>query len=748
MKKTQVKLLSNADKSAFPRKHSPLKSATRLALISLGLAAGGIHSTAFAEAQTENIIELKEIAVVGKAESDTKPVKGYNAKSSRSATKTDTDLKDTPQSVTVVTQDVMKDQSIQSISDAVRYVPGVTASQGEGNRDALNFRGAGVNTGDFYLDGVRDDVQTYRDLYNTDRIEVLRGSNAMIFGRGGSGGVINRVSKEAGWDPVRELSVTYGAYDQKRTSIDVGNGINDVAAFRLNAVYEDANSYRDGVNLERYGFTPTLTLKPSENTKIVLSTEYFKDKRIGDRGMPSIGSGLNNRPYNIGDHSTFFGSAHLSPNETETKAFNALIEHAFDNGITIRNRTRYADYDKFYQNVYARGAVKANGTVDLGAYYDGTDRQNFINQTDITYELNAAGFEHRLLAGMELGRQDTDNFRISPNGTNDNLPAPGGNVSAENPTFTGTLNLNNLRINRKSEANITAFYLQDQIILSPKWELVLGVRHDKFDTDYTDLATTDDPTRNTKINTTDNKVSPRAGLIYKPSENLSLYASYSQSFVPRAGDQLTSLTVSSANLAPEKFINHEIGAKYDVNADLSLTAAVYKLERENIAAASDTPGQTILIDGQETKGAELGISGKLTEKWSMFGGYAYQDGEITKDQSISGSQYKSGTELGQTPRHTFSLWNRYDFNDTWGAAIGVISRSDMYALTPSTTNSTVLPGYTRVDAAIYGKLSKNVRLQVNLENLTNQEYALSAHNNNNIVPGSPLSGRATLIYNF
>ena len=748
MKKTQVKLLSNADKSAFPRKHSPLKSATRLALISLGLAAGGIHSTAFAEAQTENIIELKEIAVVGKAESDTKPVKGYNAKSSRSATKTDTDLKDTPQSVTVVTQDVMKDQSIQSISDAVRYVPGVTASQGEGNRDALNFRGAGVNTGDFYLDGVRDDVQTYRDLYNTDRIEVLRGSNAMIFGRGGSGGVINRVSKEAGWDPVRELSVTYGAYDQKRTSIDVGNGINDVAAFRLNAVYEDANSYRDGVNLERYGFTPTLTLKPSETTKIVLSTEYFKDKRIGDRGMPSIGSGLNNRPYNIGDHSTFFGSARLSPNETETKAFNALIEHAFDNGITIRNRTRYADYDKFYQNVYARGAVKANGTVDLGAYYDGTDRQNFINQTDITYELNAAGFEHRLLAGMELGRQDTDNFRISPNGTNDNLPAPSGNVSAENPTFTGTLNLNNLRINRKSEANITAFYLQDQIILSPKWELVLGVRHDKFDTDYTDLATTDDPTRNTKINTTDNKVSPRAGIIYKPSENLSLYASYSQSFVPRAGDQLTSLTVSSANLAPEKFINHEIGAKYDVNADLSLTAAVYKLERENIAAASDTPGQTILIDGQETKGAELGISGKLTEKWSMFGGYAYQDGEITKDQSISGSQYKSGTELGQTPRHTFSLWNRYDFNDTWGAAIGVISRSDMYALTPSTTNSTVLPGYTRVDAAIYGKLSKNVRLQVNLENLTNQEYALSAHNNNNIVPGSPLSGRATLIYNF
>lgn len=748
MKKASFKSLLNQNKSAFPRKNAKLKSAVKIAILGIGFSASTMHTSAYAEDQAKNAIELKQIEVVGKAESDTKPVKGYNAKRSRSATKTDTDLKDTPQSVTVVTQDVIKDQSIQSISDAVRYVPGVTASQGEGNRDALNFRGAGVNTGDFYLDGVRDDVQTYRDLYNTDRIEVLRGSNAMIFGRGGSGGVINRVSKEAGWDPVRELSVTYGAYDQKRATIDVGNGINDVAAFRLNAVYEDADSYRDGVNLERYGITPTLTIKPTDNTKIVLSAEYFMDKRIGDRGMPSTGSGFKNRAYDIGDHSTFFGSARLSPNETETKAFNALIEHAFDNGLTVRNRTRYADYDKFYQNVYARGAVKANGTVDLGAYYDGTDRQNLINQTDITYDLKAAGVEHRLLAGMELGRQDTDNFRVSPNGSNDNLPGATGNVNANDPIFTGTLNLNNLRINRRSEANITAFYLQDQIILSPKWEMVLGLRHDKFELDYTDLPTTANPSRNVKLSATDNKVSPRAGLIYKPMENLSFYASYSQSFVPRAGDQLTGLSASTTSLSPEKFINHEVGAKLDVNPELSLTAAIYKLVRENIAAASDIPGQTILIDGQETKGIELGVSGKVTDKWSMFGGYAYQDGEITKNQNISGSQYNSGAELGQTPKHTFSLWNRYDFNDVWGAAIGVVSRSDMYALTPTTTTSTVLPGYTRVDAAIYGKFSKNLRLQVNLENLTNKEYALSAHNNNNIVPGSPLTGRATLIYNF
>ncbi len=699
----------------------------------------------------EQALTLEEVEVVSESISDTKPVKGYNAKKSTTATKTDTNLIDVPQSVTVITQDLIKDMSLQSMTEVVQYVPGVQASQGEGNRDAVNFRGAGVTTGDFYLDGVRDDIQTYRDFYNTDRIEVLKGANAMIFGRGGSGGVINRVSKEAGWDPVRELSLTYGAYAQKRTTIDIGDAISEGAAFRINAVYEDSDSYRDGVDLERYGITPTFTFKPSEQTKIVLSAEYFKDKRIGDRGMPSLSSGsatganFKNRPYDLGDTDQFYGNARLSPNETETVAFNALIEHAFDNGVTLRNRTRYADYDKYYQNVYANSSVGTDGKFAVGAYRDDTERENIINQTDLTYTLNTGAVEHRLLAGVEIGLQDTDNSRRSP-GASD---ATGVLVDAEDPTFRDNLNLSNLRINRKSEITNTAFYIQNQMVFSPQWELVLGLRHDKFDTDYTDLPTTGEPNRNLSLNSTDNKLSPRAGLIFKPVENLSLYASYSQTFVPRAGDQLTGIAADSVDLSPEKFINQEIGAKYDLSPNLSLTAAIYKLERENIAATNpDGSGQVILLDGQETKGFELGIAGKITSKWSVFGGYAYQDGELTKDQTVGSNVFEKGAELGQTPEHTFSLWNRYDFNETWGAAIGVISRSDMYALTPTATTSTILPGYTRYDAAIYGKFSKSLRLQVNLENLTNKEYALSAHNNNNIVPGSPFTGRATLIYNF
>jgi catecholate siderophore receptor len=691
-----------------------------------------------AEMDQQEQMTLKEVEVLAPAVSDTHPVKGYSAKKSTTATKTETNLIDVPQSITVVTQDLLEDQSVQSMSDAVRYVPGVTASQGEGNRDALNFRGAGVTTGDFYLDGIRDDVQTYRDFYNVDRIEVLKGPNGMIFGRGASGGALNRVSKEAGWDPVRELTLSYGAYDHKRAAIDIGNAINDVAAFRLNAVIEDSESYRDGVELERKGISPTFTIRPNDRTKIVLGAEYFKDEHIGDRGVPSVNgpgnSTLDNRPYRIGDYDTFFGSARLSPNETETVAFNALIEHAFENGLTLRNRTRFADYDKFYQNVYARGPVRNNGTVQFGAYRDETERENLINQTDLLYTLKLGSVEHKLLAGMELGKQDTDNMRITPAG-GENMA---GSFSAADPTFSGPLVLNNTTRNRKSEADITAFYIQDQIVLSPQWEAIVGLRHDKFEVDHTNLLTGE------KLDTTDNVLSPRAGLIFKPLTNVSLYGSYSHTYVPRAGDQLGDLTLVRSNLDPEKFINQEVGAKWDVTPDFSLTAAIYKLEREKVEVVVSAT-ESMLVDGQETKGIELGLSGKVTNKWSVFGGYSYQDGEITKQQ---GATIMKGAELAQTPEHTFSLWNRYDFNEMWGAAIGVISRSEMYAQIPTTTASTVLPGYTRYDAAIFAKFNEKLRLQINLENLTNKEYVLNAHNNNNLTPGSPFTGRATLIYNF
>ncbi len=686
-------------------------------------------------------ISIDNIEVVGQRISDTNPVKGYNAKETSASTKTDTALINVPQAITVIPQEVLKDQNVQSITEAVRYVPGVTASQGEGNRDALVFRGNRTSS-DLFIDGLRDDIQTYRDLYNTDRIEVLKGPNGMIFGRGGAGGVINRVSKKAGWDAVQDFGLTYGSYNQKRVSGDFGQALNDQVAFRINAVYEDSDSFRDGVGLERYGVTPTLTISPSENTNIYLSAEYFKDQRIGDRGIPSVnGAGdstIKNRPFNLSDDDQFYGNARLSPNETETKAFNAIVEHTFANNVKVKNSTRYADYDKFYQNIYASSGVTNADTVRLSGYRDETDRINILNQTDVIIPFSTGNLKHTLLAGVEFVSQDDDNKRLTATGGSSEI----GFVSVSNPTasvaFTG--------VNRNQETDISssAFYVQDQIEFSSQWQAVLGLRHDRFKTEYKNLV------NGNRVDITDNFISPRAGLIFKPSGNTSVYTNYSLSYLPKAGDQLTGFrSLSDPTFDPEKFINKEIGAKWDISPNLSFTAAAYILERENVVASDPAgTGNNILLNGQETKGLELSLAGNMTDKWSVIAAYTHQDGKITKQQGTGNSAILKGSDLAETPDNTLSLWNKYDINATWSVALGVVSRSEMYAAIPQVGSSTLLPGYTRYDAAIFAKLSDKASLQFNIENLTNKDYAASSHNNNNILPGAPISGRATLNYSF
>lgn len=658
---------------------------------------------------------------------------GYTVPKISTATKTNTALIDVPQSISVVTQEAIKDQNVQSMSDAVRYVPGMGISQGEGNRDALVFRG-NRSTADFFVDGVRDDVQYYRDLYNIERVEVLKGPNGMIFGRGGSGGVINRVQKEAGWIPVREINAQIGSWNAKRVSLDVGQGINEVSAIRLNAMYEDSESFRNGVNLKRYGIDPTITIMPSDKTKVVLNVEYFKDERTADRGIPSY----QGRPFST-NRSTFFGDPDRSISDTELKAVNALIEHKFDNEVTIRNRTRYATQDKFYNNVYASGSVNAAGTtVPVSAYGDTTNRDNFFNQTDLLYTLNTGNMKHDMVTGLELGHQSTDNVRATGlfNGTATSVNVPVTDPITHAPI---TYTTRPADANNHSTLKQISVYFQDQITLMPKLQAILGLRNDTYDVDFRKNNAT--PPQN--LNSKDNFWSPRAGLVYKPVENVSVYGSYSLAYVPRSGEQLTSITVTTATLEPEKFKNIEVGAKWDVHPNLAVTSALFQLDRTNVIVPDpNNAAVSILADGQRNKGFELGLAGRITPAWSVMGGYTYQDGTITSTQS---STIKAGSVLAELPKNTFSLWNRYDFNATWGAGLGLISRDKMYT---STDNTVYLPSFTRVDAAVYAKIDKNLRAQLNIENLFDTNYYASAHNNNNISPGSPFAARVSLIANF
>jgi catecholate siderophore receptor len=676
-------------------------------------------------------LETQEIVLAVAPHLDTVTVVesgGYQAPAITSGTKTLTALRDVPQSVTVVTREQIKDQMMMSIGDVVRYVPGITAHQGENNRDQVIIRG-NSSSADFFLNGVRDDVQYYRDLYSLERVEALKGPNAMIFGRGGGGGVINRVNKEAGFTPLREVTLQGGSFRNKRVAMDFDQPFNEKVAFRLNGMYENSDSFRDFVDLERYGINPTLTLAPDQETKITLGYEYFGDNRVADRGIPSFQGRPADTPI-----STFFGNPDDSHVRARVNLGSVTIEHQAGS-LNIRNRTQVGDYDRFYQN-YVPGAVNADKTlVALSGYNNATQRLNVFNQTDFTRVVSTGKIRHTLLAGAEVGRQLTDNFRNTGffNNTATSIPVLYAAPTISTPvTFrqSATDADNHLR------TNLAAAYVQDQVVLSRYVQVIGGLRFDYFDLQYHNNRTSDNLRR------IDQLVSPRAGIVFKPVNPLSIYGNYSVSYLPSSGDQFSSLTTITQQLKPEQFRNYELGVKWDIDRYLSLTTAVYRLDRTNTRAIDpNDPTRIVQTGSQRTNGFEIGANGNLTHAWKIAGGYAYQDAFITSATAAA----RAGAQVAQVPHHSFSLWNNYQIFRRLGAGLGILNRSDMYA---AIDNTVTLPGYTRADAAVFFSLNERLRLQANVENLFNKKYYINADGNNNISPGFSRAFRVGLTARF
>src|SRR5580692_11181563 len=342
---------------------------------------------------------------------------GYFVNSTSVATKTNTPIINIPQSLNVISREMINDQNYTGLTDVTRFVPGVAVHQGEGNRDELVIRGVD-SSANFFVNGFRDDVQIFRDMYNTQSIEVLKGPSAITFGRGSGGGLLNRTLKEADGVYRYEATGQTGSWGDRRVTLDAGQAVNENVAVRLNAFYEGADGFRDFNHLERYGFNPTATFKVDDNTKVKLSYEYYHDGRTADRGNPSqtppgspaTGATRFNpaTPFAPnGDFSTFFGSPSLNKAIATVQTGMAIIEHDFGNGLTVRNGTIAADYKKFYQNVYPgngplSGAVDPTGsTLNLAAYQHTTNRDNVFNQTDFVYKTNTGPALHTVAFGTE-----------------------------------------------------------------------------------------------------------------------------------------------------------------------------------------------------------------------------------------------------------------------------------------------------------------------------------------------------------
>ncbi|HEX2716598.1 MAG TPA: TonB-dependent siderophore receptor [Gemmatimonadaceae bacterium] len=677
-----------------------------------------------AQSSADTTSRRDTLATVRVTADATRPA-SYVTSRTRTATRTLVSLRDVPQAVTVIGRTLIADQSMQSMADVVRYIPGIQMGQGEGHRDAPTIRG-NSSTADFFVDGIRDDAQYLRDLYNVERIEALKGSNAMIFGRGGGGGVINRVTKEAQWAPTRALTLEGGSFRHERAMLDFGGALSSHAAARLNAMIEDSRTFRDA-ELERRAVNPTFAFAAGR-TMIRLGGEYFLDRRTVDRGVPSFQGRPAPAPIR-----RFFGDPDASRSEVDVYSTDATLERAWTERVLLRNRTRVAGYDKFYRNVYPGGTTASGSQAILNAYENIHDRRNAFNQTDLSFAVGRGWLRQTVLVGAELGHQTTDNLRHTGYFGASNTLADTVAFDDPRPTKAVSYRASASDANNRAVANVVGLYAQDQLALGSHLQAVVGLRHDRFVMDFDDHRP-----GSADLSRDDAMLSPRAGLVLKPVEPLSFYGTYSISYLPSSGDQFSSLTATTKTLEPERFTNREAGMKWEIRPDLVVTGAAYQLDRTNTSAPSPTNANLLVQTGkQRTTGIEAEVVGNVTSWWQVSGGYATQSARIVSRTSSAAA----GARVPLVPRHTASLWNRLRATDWLGVGLGVVSQSDMFA---AIDNKVTLPGFARVDGALFVGLGHGLRAQANVENVLDTRYYRTSHGNNNIMPGAPRTLRLTL----
>jgi catecholate siderophore receptor len=680
---------------------------------------------------------------------------GVYSNSTPVATKTNTPLINIPQSVSVLTKDFIRDQNFQQLTDVTRYVPGVAIHQGEGNRDELVIRGVD-SSANFFVNGFRDDVQYFRDLYNTQSIEILKGPSMLTFGRGAGGGLLNRTLKEADGQRIYEGTFQTGSYQDRRVTLDAGQAVNANVAARLNVMYEAGDTFRNYADFERWGINPTVTYAPNDTTKIKLSFESYHDTRVADRGNPSIGTGTLANPTGPfapnGDLTKFFGSPTLNRAIADVNTGMMFIEHDFQNGLTVKNGTIVADYEKFYQNIFPGTSVNAAGQFKYSAYHNTTNRLNAFDQTDFTYKTFTGPLFHTIGFGTEFGRQSGISLRdtgIFPNGSNlspfmDAFSTPYfGPVNfihhstAPNPDNVATPDADS-----KYAANIQSAYVRDTVEVTRWLQLIGGVRFDRFDQSALDQNT------NTNRQRVDNLISPEGAIILKPRDNLSFYGAYSISYLPASGDQFSALNNGNVILDPQKFENKEVGVKWKILPHLIYSTAVYQLDRTNTPLNDPLNVGFTVPTTTRVRGFENELTGYITDAWQSKFGYAYTDARITDNPRAGApplSNIFPGNRVQLVPLHQFSLWNKYQFDPLWAASVGLIYFSSSFAASDDTVR---LPGFFRVDAAVYRKIDERWRVQLNVENLFDKGYWVSADGNNNLSPGNPRTFRVLAIAKF
>ncbi|MFL9709222.1 TonB-dependent receptor [Methylobacillus sp. Pita1] len=720
-------------------------------------ATGSVHAadqTTGAQAQESNT--LPEVKVT--TAKDGNNTDGYKVDRA-SSTKFTAPLLDTPKSVTVLTEALIRDQGATTFEQALRTVPGITFGAGEGGtpmNDRPFIRGYDSSSSTF-VDGLRDLGSQSREIFNIETIEVLKGPSGAFDGRGSGGGSINIVSKTPKAENFVRGSVGLGTDQYKRGTLDVNYLLSEDIAVRVNAMAHDADvPGRDDVDMKRWGFAPSITFGLNSPTSMTLSYYKLKTDDMPDYGLPltSASQGTIRKPVSGISKDNFYGLKDRDFRKTEIDAGTATIKHAFNDDVSFRNVTRYAvsRNDYIVTNPDDSAGNIPRGYVWRSSKSRNSKTESFGNLSEFNVKFDTAEIKHNLSAGFEYSYEDTTN---RPYSVVDGYVRATGctavtSVCADlydpNPSAPWLGTITKGATTTETRTQTKSFYVFDSAEIAKDWILNLGLRRDIYSTDSDALN------RSTNVRTKLDNDSAfwnyQAGLVYKIQPNASVYVSYGTSSTASGtsnGDGTENLSVATQNLKPERTKNYEIGVKWDVLTNLSLTSAIFHTEKDN-ARVTLTDGTTMSLDGeQKVKGFEIGFAGSLTPSWQVFGGYTYLDSELVNNGPRATDAVNNGNEFPGIAKNSANIWTTYNVTEKWTVGGGANYMDRVYA---NTANTIILPSWTRFDAMTSYKIDKNLTLQLNVLNLTDKRYFDKTFTTHFANVAAGRSAMLSLIFNY
>jgi catecholate siderophore receptor len=732
------------------------RSALNLAVCSLVAATGSVYaqSAATPDSTASPVQTLEEVRVI-----DFRGVQMDGLKYTR-------DLKDTPRIITVLPKDLLEEQNVTSLTDALRNIPGISLQAGEGNPpggDQLKIRGFNARD-DINVNETRDLGNYFRDPFYIEQLEVVKGPNSAFSGRGSAGGTINFVTKKPTLKEFNRVEISAGTDNYVRTTADLNRPLDDNSAVRLNLMKHSSDTPgRDVTNEERYGLYAAYTWGFKEKTLITADYLRTNQNDLPDAGLPmDRGNVLRNGgevPRGL-NFNNFYGHQD-DYKKIEVNQLGLSVRHIFDSGVVIKNQTRFSTVDNDSITSSPRIDKVKQGDQEFMARGDTKSRdqrdQGINNQTDLLFSFDTGGIRHDLVTGVELAKYSyTNKRRRDTTGESTSLynPAQRFMNATSTPVYDGTT--------YRFETQEIGLYALDTLTLAPKWELNLGGRWDQVEAKATRRGFTGtEAALNTDHQRKDQQFSYSIGLVHKLQPTTSLYVSYGNAFnisgsfdrnqVQLAGGSATQAIVGAGFATPPEQIQaYEIGAKWLVGSALSLNAALFRTETsEGRFPAQEAGDVTIPNVEYHINGFEMLAAGNMTNKWRLYSGYTYLDSQVTKSAA---RPFAVGQELGGTPKHSFNFFTTYDVTNqiTLGGGVQYVAKQTSGVQPEATgTLKVAVPGYTVADIYATYKFNRQTQLRLNLFNAANTRYISQlAEGGAQGIPGKGRQLIATLRHDF